>query len=411
MSNEVQPKGMRFLAINQFFWPDPAPTGQLLKDLCESIDRSVHSVAVICDYTNDFKPDTGIKFGVNIYGAGSGRFSRHFWGRIRSYASFFKDSAITSFINGRADVVLTLTTPPLISLVGTLLKSVRGSRHFIWEMDLYPDIAEDLNVLKRGSLLTEIIGALADFSRKRADGIIVLDEDMKRRLVARKIPENKIFVVENWADGRQIKPAPFSEGPVAVQYSGSLGLAHDERTILEVMRQLRNDRRFRFMFVGGGAKRQQFEQSCESEGIANVEFREYARTSQLSSSLAVGHIGLVTQLPETLGAVVPSKTYGIMAAGRPVLYVGPRDSATARMLEHHDCGWQVDPGDATAMIRLLERLERNRDLLRVAGANARSAFEKHYDKPFGTTRILSILGLAETPGSPTLPIMTATLSA
>ena len=98
-------------------------------------------------------------------------------------------------------LVLTLTTPPLISLLGTFLKSLRGSRHFIWEMDLYPDIAVDLNVLKPRSLVTRLIGALADFSRKRADGIIALGDDMKARLVARGIPEHKIVVAENWADG------------------------------------------------------------------------------------------------------------------------------------------------------------------------------------------------------------------
>lgn len=126
-----------------------------------------------------------------------------------------------------------------------------------------------------------------------------------------------------------------------------------------------------------------------------VDFHDYARRSELHWSLATGHLGLVTQLPETLGAVVPSKTYGIMAAGRPVLYVGPRDSTTARMLERYECGWQIDPGDATAMVRLLERLERDRGLVQTAGANARSAFEQHYDKRIGTSKILSILGLTE----------------
>jgi len=401
---------MRILAINQFFWPDTAATAQLLKDLCESVNLDLHSVTVICSPKLYGRPDTGISPGVSILHAGNEAFSRSSWGRVRSYGSFFIETAITSFMHRRADVVLTLTTPPLISLIGTLLKSLRGSRHFIWEMDLYPDIAVDLKVLKRRSPVTRVMGALADFSRKRADGVIALDDDMKHRLLARGIPEEIIFVVENWADGEVMKPAPFNPGALVVQYSGSLGLAHDEHTILEVMRQLRNNRRFRFMFVGGGAKRRQVEQRCESEGIANVEFRDYARASELCSSLAVGHLGLVTQLPETLGAVVPSKTYGIMAAGRPVLYVGPRESTIARMLERYECGWQINPGDAPAMIRLLEQLDRDRDLLRTAGANARSAFERHYDKRIGTSRILSILGLSATPRVPATHVVTAGVS-
>lgn len=402
---------MRFLAINQFFWPDTAATSQLLTDLCRSIDQKVHTVTVICGPAYYARPDNGISPGTNIMYAGPVAFSRDRLGRIRSYGSFFIATAITSFLSRRADVVLTLTTPPLISLIGTLLKSLRGSRHFIWEMDLYPDIAVDLKVLKQSSPVTRVIGALADFSRKRADGIIVLDDDMKRRLVARGIPEYNISVAENWADGREVMPAPFNDGPLVVQYSGTLGLAHDEGTVFEVMRHLRDNKRFRFMFVGGGAKRREFEQRCRLGGITTADFRNYATRAELGSSLATGHLGLVTQVPETLGAVVPSKTYGIMAAGRPVVYVGPRESTTARMLERHECGWQVDPGDSSAMIRLLERLERDRDLLETAGANARSAFEQHYDKPIGTRRILSILGLTETPTLSALPIVTAASSA
>jgi glycosyltransferase involved in cell wall biosynthesis len=401
---------MRILAINQFFWPDTAATAQLLKDLCESINLEVHHVTVICSPKLYGRPDNGISPGVSIMHAGDETFSRSFWGRIRSYGSFFIETAITSFMHPRADVVLTLTTPPLISLIGTLLKSLRGSRHFIWEMDMYPDIAVDLKVLKRGSPVTRVIGALADFSRERADGVIALDDDMKRRLLGRGIPESQIFVAENWADGQEVRPAPFSKGPLIVQYSGTLGLAHDQRTVFEVLRQLRNDVRFRFVFVGGGAKRQEFERSCRMEGITTVEFHDYATRSELGSSLASGHLGLVTQLPETLGAVVPCKTYGIMAAGRPVLYVGPRESTIARMLARYECGWHINPGDASAMIGLLERLDRDRDLLRTVGANARSAFEKHYDKRIGTSRILSILGLSEKPRIPAVHVVTAGVS-
>ena len=85
--------------------------------------------------------------------------------------------------------------------------------------------------------------------------------------------------------------------------------------------------------------------SVAAEGIRNAEFRSYARRSELSRSLAEGHVGLVTQIPETKGAVVPSKSYGIMAAGRPVLYVGPQGATPASLIERHECGWRIEPGD------------------------------------------------------------------
>jgi glycosyltransferase involved in cell wall biosynthesis len=299
----------------------------------------------------------------------------------------------------KPELVVTLTTPPLISLLGTFWKTLHGSKHFIWEMDVYPDIAVDLHVLKQKSLVTRLVGAVADFSRNRADGIIALGEDMKARLVKHGIPEHKIFVAENWADGDEITPGPFPDGPLVVHYAGTLGLAHELHTIAEAMRQLRDNDRFRFVFVGGGAQRAHLQEFCRQQSITNAEFRPYVGRSDLSQSLAEGHVGLVTQLPETVGSVVPSKTYSILAAGRPMLYVGPESATPSFVLRRYECGWRVEPGDIAGMIRLLQTLEQDRSLVYEAGMGARRAFEEYHARPTGTNRILSILGLAEAPRS------------
>jgi len=369
----------------------------LLTDVTRGMDPKIHAVTVLCGMSGYGAVDTASMPRVKIVRSGGVAFSRSKIGRVVSYASFFAGAAVRGFRGPKPALVLTLTTPPLISVLGTLLKSLRGSRHFIWEMDLYPDIAVDLNVLKPRSVITRLVGTVADFSRKRADGIIVLGEEMKERLIARGIPKHKIVVAENWADGCEILPAPFEEGPLVVHYSGTFGLAHEEQTIAESMRRLRDDTRFRFVFAGGGARRKGLEQFCRVEGIGTVEFRPYATRSELGRSLAEGHVGLVTQIPETVGAVVPSKIYGIMAAGRPVLYVGPEDATPARVIERHGCGWRIEPGDALGLVRLFERLEQDRGLLREAGGRARRAFEKYYDRPIGVARILSILGVSDTP--------------
>jgi len=387
---------MHILVINQFFWPDTAATGQLLTDVTRAIDPKTHAVTVLCGASDYGTVDTDSPPRVKIVRLSGVPFSRGKIGRVVSYACFFAGAAVRAVREPKPAVVLTLTTPPLVSLLGTLLTRLHGSRHFIWEMDLYPDIAVDLNLLKHWSIVRRLISTLADFSRNRADGIIALGDDMKARLVARGIPEHKILVAENWADGCEIRPAPFKDGPLVVHYSGTFGFAHEKDTVIAVMRQLRGDSRFRFVFSGGGARREILEKCCRAEGIGTAEFRPYATRSELGSSLADGHVGLVTQIPETLGAVVPSKIYGIMAAGRPVLYIGPNGSTPSRILESHRCGWRISPGDVTGMVLLLERLERDRGLVREAGALARRAFEKFYDRPIGVARILSILGVSDT---------------
>jgi colanic acid biosynthesis glycosyl transferase WcaI len=384
---------LKLLFVNQFFWPDTAATGQLLTDVARAVVPGNGPVSVLCGMPDYGAVDASPAPLVTILRCGPARFSRGKMRRVVSYASFLGGAAWKAFRAPRADVVVTLTTPPLVSLLGTALKAMRGSRHYIWEMDVYPDIAVDLGVLKRGSVATRAIGAAADWSRRRADGIVALGEEMKSRLMARGVPEHKIHVAENWADGREIVPLAFPEGPLVVHYSGNLGLAHDVETIAAAMKGLRGDGRVRFVFAGGGPRRRWLEEFCKAEGIDGAEFRGYARRADLGRSLGEGHVGLVTQLPETCGAVVPSKTYGIMAAGRPVLYVGPRGATPARIVERHGCGWRVEPGDGTGLAQLLKRLAENPALVREAGARARRAFDDNYDRPLGVARILAILGL------------------
>jgi glycosyltransferase involved in cell wall biosynthesis len=260
-------------------------------------------------------------------------------------------------------------------------------------MDVYPDIAVEMGVLSARSPLTRLVAWAFDFARLRADGIIALGEEMKDRLITHGIPAEKIHVCENWADGRDIVPLPFPDGPLTLYYSGNLGIVHDVNTILGVMEHFRNDPRFRFLFAGGGSRRASFEALCHERSLDNVFFGPYCDRTDLGARLAQGHIGLVTQLPESLGSVVPSKTYGIMAAGRPVLFIGPKLATPGRIVEKHRCGWHIEPGDAGVLVQLLETLARRPELIHHAGARARQAFEQHYDRPIAVARLNAVLGL------------------
>ena len=389
---------MHTLVINQFFWPDTAPTGALLTDVARSLQANVTAICGPPDYADIDSPTPPPP--ARIVQTRSTQFARSRFGRVMSYATFFTGALWKAARIEAPELVLTLSTPPLASLIGTAIKSLRVTRpatvhirHIIWEMDLYPEIAVDLGVLQPESTLTRTLAGLSRWSASRADAIIALGEDMKARLLARGIPEHKIYVAENWADGREITPQPFPEGPLTVHYSGNLGLAHDTATISAAIRHLANDARIRFIFAGGGSQRRLLPAS------PNVELRPYAPRAELSASLAQGHLGLVTQLPQTCGAIVPSKTYGIMAAGRPVLYIGPKAATPARIIDKHSCGWQIDPGDTATVIQLLERLHSNRAAIHESGARARAAFDQNYDKPQGVARILKILN-SSAPSAP-----------
>jgi glycosyltransferase involved in cell wall biosynthesis len=383
---------MHIVLLNQFFWPDTIATSQFLTDLAAPLAEE-HQVTAICGESRSDLSHTETWPGPNlsIIRTRTFAFERDGYTRMASYVSYLAGTLWHGLWLRRPTIYITLTTPPVLSVVGSVLSTLRGTEHVIWEMDVYPDIATDVGYFPKNGITDRIFGPVLDWSRRRATTIIVLGEDMKTRLLARGIPESKIEVADNWADGREITPQPFPEGPLVIHYSGNLGIAHETDTIADLIRRLGNHPDFHFIFSGSGSKRPGLEDLCRNESLLNVEFRPYCSRSELGHSLAEGHIGLVTQLPQTVGSVVPSKIYGIMAAGRPLLYIGPSESTPARHIRSFHCGWRFEPGDTDALEQLLLQLKDNRRLLVEAGSRARNAFEEHFDRPIGIARIRKIL--------------------
>lgn len=385
---------MRILLLNQFFWPDAAATSQLLTDLARELVREGHEVTAIAAQGGyALAADENAPAVRRIY-VKSLPFGRGVLGRVLSYASFYVTAAWKALTMSRQDVVLTLTTPPLLSLLGNAVKFTRGSRHFIWEMDVYPDIAVALGTFRAGGMLDRAVGALADASRHYADGVIALGECMKTRLAGRGTDPAKIDVAENWADSRAIEvlPRPGNPKQLVLLYSGNLGLAHDFDTIQGAMLRLRDDVRFQFIFAGRGARRAGVTAFVQTQHLHAVELREFVQRASLSESLAAGDIGLVTQCDEACGLVVPSKVYGLLAAGRPILFIGPAEATPARIVGEFQCGWQVAVGDITGLSALLIHLAEHPEEVRQAGKRARSALVDHFDLPLGVARIAAILG-------------------
>lgn len=400
---------MRMLFINQFFWPDPAATSQQLTDLVVSLAARGVEVDVLCgDAGYAGAASAALNAGssaprATVYRVKAGAFTRGKFARVFSYLSFYASAFARGLTLRKPDVVVSMTTPPLISLLGTCIQMLRGSRHFIWEQDVYPDIAVDLEHIRKGGLLDRVTGMLADFSRRRADGVIALGECMRDRLISRGVPADRIFVAEHWANSANITPMPRPGNPeeLVLLYSGNLGLAHDLDTLLGTVLALKDDPRFRFLFVGTGGRRKELTEFCEANRIHTVEMRPFVARDKLSEGLAAGDIGLVTQQESACGSVVPSKVYGILAAGRPLLFIGPASATPARIIRRHGCGWHFECGDVEGVQRTLNYLAENRFVVTEAGQRARQALLEFYDLPQSVDRIGDILGAAPRTGQQT----------
>jgi glycosyltransferase involved in cell wall biosynthesis len=397
----------RIIVISQFFGPDQSAVGQFLADFVDGAAAAGHDVTVICgadDYAagdgatrsddQGEKSESAAEFrtgggAIRIARVRTAAFSQSKMRKLLSYATFYAGAIWRALSISKPDVVVTLTAPPGLAWIGWLAQRVRGCRHVAWEMDLYPDIAIALNIP-----VAAWTSRILDFPRRRAGTIIVPGDCMKARLLQHRIPEDRITVAENWADGGTIFPLPFPKlPPMRILYSGNLGLAHDVATIRAVIENLAGCPDLLFLFAGGGLARRELIEFCQKRGIENISFQGYVRLQDLGASLAECHIGLVTQKPTTLGAIVPSKTYGLMAAGRPVLYIGPASATPAVLIQRFDCGWHFDCGDEAGVAALLLRLIEDPEELRRKGQNGREAFIKNYDKPAGVARVMRAMGL------------------
>ena len=385
---------MKILLLNQFFWPELAATSQLLTDLARHLADRGHQVEIICACSSYAGSDSTQAPPVKITRVPDLPFGRGLIARACSYFSFLLGALWFGVRAERPDFVITLTTPPMLSIIGVIIKKLRGSRFYIWEMDLYPDVAVDLKVLGANSWITAVCGAIVDYTRRQADGLIALGECMRQRLIDRGIPAGKISIAENWADGQRIYP--LSGGlrhGLNILYPGNLGLAHDVDTIAAALEILKDDSRFFISFVGGGVRFKKLEKDCETKGVRQASFLPHRKPDDLRELLATADIGLVTQNPACLGSVVPSKVYAIMAAGLPLLFIGPPSAQPASIIRRFRCGWHIACGDVAGLVRLLQTLAANPELVQQAGSRSRQAFLEHYDKPVAVSRICHILGV------------------
>ena len=399
---------MKVIFVNRYFFPDQSATSQLLSDLAFHLAGGADEVHVITsrqrydDATSALPIDEHIR-GVNVSRIWTTTFGRgSLIGRALDYLTFYASAfAQLVFLVREGDLVIAKTDPPMLSVVAALATRLRGAKLINWLQDLFPEIAAaaDIGWAKGG--VGQILMRLRDWSLRCAQQNVVVGEKMRAVLVARGIENKKITVIPNWADGDAIRPVARTENPLrtkwglegkfVVGYSGNLGRVHEFDTVLGAMTELRGDDGKWFLFIGAGKQRQMMETECAVRGITAVSFLPYQAREDLVWSLGVPDVHLVTLLPEMEGLVVPSKVYGIAAAGRPILNIGALNGEIAQLIAKHDCGITVQPGDVSGLVDAITRLAGDDALRATLGGNARKALDDYYEMRLGLQKWRNLL--------------------
>lgn len=403
----------KIIFLNRFFYPDHSATSQILSDVAfhlAGLGAEVHVATSRLRYDDPaaaLLPRETVG-GVQVHRVATTRFGRaRLLGRAVDYVSFYLSAARALWrIADHGTVVVAKTDPPMVSLVAAPIAHLRGAMLVNWLQDLFPEVAEALGLkLMRGSVI-RLLRWARNLTLRQAHTNVVLGERMAARLIREGVPAESVRVIHNWADGAAIRPVPAEanplrkewdlEGRFVVGYSGNLGRAHEFHTVLEAAELLRDRGEVVFLFIGGGAQRRFVEEEATRRKLGNIRFRPYQPRERLAESLSVADVHLVTLSPALEGLIVPSKFYGIAAAGRPTLFVGDKDGEIPRLLCMGECGVAVGTGDSEGLAAAIRELADSPEQCARMGASARRLLETHFDRRIALRSWCEVLGVSIT---------------
>ncbi|MFO0874001.1 MAG: glycosyltransferase family 4 protein [Phycisphaerales bacterium] len=406
---------MRILLINQTYHPDVVATAQHAHDLARHMAAHGHDVDVVTSRSiygqkGAALPPRETIDGVEVHRVGKSLFGKAgIAARIVDFGLFYVAATWRALRVRRPDVVICLTTPPFIALVGWLMGRLRGSRFVYWVMDLYPDLPVACGVMRPRSLPTRFFEGVNRFCLRRADRVVVLGRCMRRRVLekfpggsrGRTIDARRVVHIGVWSDQGEVKPIDRAGNPYrgrwnlgdrfVVMYSGNFGIGHDVDTMLGAAESLRDDEAIRFVFVGGGKKKELVDRFVTERRLPNAVLDGYQPRESLDASLSCADVHLVSLLEGVEGIMVPCKLFGAMAAARPGIFIGHPESEIARILVEHDCGALVRQGDVAGLVRTIRRLADDPAEAARLGDNARAALAAAYDRTRGCEQWRALL--------------------
>jgi glycosyltransferase involved in cell wall biosynthesis len=392
----------RILVLNQYYWPGVEATAHLLTELCEALAED-YDVEVVTGmlHGHEDEPRRLERNGVRIVRVASTAYERSRLGRrAANYFSYLGFALQEAMTGPRPDLVLCMTDPPIIGDLGVLVGRRRGAPVLVISQDVFPEIATELHRLTNPAVVS-ILRTLVGAYLSRADRIVAIGETMRQRLVEKGAPPERLCVIPNWVDTREITPQPRDNrwarqhelaDDFVVMHSGNVGHAQDLDSLVRAATFLRDRDDLKIVIAGFGARH------AEMVGLARrlevedtVRFLPYQKRSRLPLSLSSADVHVVGLAKGLSGYVVPSRLYGILAAGRPVIAATEDESETARLVREVGCGIVLPPGRPDLLARTIREAADGAFALDEMGALGRAYVEREADRVVAMERYRSLV--------------------
>jgi putative colanic acid biosynthesis glycosyltransferase WcaI len=349
----ARPTRPRLLVLNQYYWPGVEATAHLLSELCSALADEFDITVVTGMVQGAGSPGRATRDGVEILRVNSTSFDRS---RLSMRAANYLSYLGLSFLEGlrveRPDVVLCMTDPPVIADLALVIARRFDAPLVVVSQDVFPEVAVALKRLDNPA----VVGLLRLATRlylRRADRVVAIGETMRERLREKGADGERIVVIPNWVDTSHLEPRPRDNawarerdlvGRFVVMHSGNIGHAQDLDALVRAETFLRDLDDLRIVLIGGGARRDELKALARLLATERTLFIGYQPREVLAESLSAADVHVVGLARGLSGYVVPSRLYGILAVGRPVIVAAEADSETAKVVEEVGCGVVVPPG-------------------------------------------------------------------
>ena len=393
-----------FVFISQVYVPDPAAVGQHLADAAEELARRGHSVTVYTSRAGYDDPSITYPARETIRGVDVRRLPLSSFGkgsilvRVIGGLAFIGQAGLRGAARRKVDAVVVSTSPPMASIGALIIGALRRAKVKYWVMDLNPDQVVALGVARPESISVRAFEWLNQRILRRADDVVVLDRFMADRVRGKRDVGERLKILPPWPAEDPPAPVPHDANPfrakhvsgdrIVVMYSGNHGPSNPLTTLLQAAKQVSDDKRLLFMFIGGGVGKKEVDEAVSP----NVVSLPYQPQGELQYSLGAADVHVVTVGDAIPGIVHPSKVYGAMAAGRPILLVGPDENHVADILADHHIGWHVRHGDVNEAVKVLREISAMpREELVAMGHRAREVMDARGGKAQSVARLCDVL--------------------
>jgi colanic acid biosynthesis glycosyl transferase WcaI len=391
----------RLLVLNQYYWPGVEATAYLLSELCAALARDFE-VAVITGRLGGEEAGPGVSRheGVEVVRVRSTAFDRRrLAARGLNYVTYLTSSLVRALVRRRPDLVLCMTDPPIIGNVALLVARRFRVPLVVISEDVFPEIAVELKRLENPL----VVGALRVLVRsylQRADRVVAIGETMRRRLEAKGVRPERISVIPNWVDTDALSPQPKDNGwarqkrlsgRFVVMHSGNVGHAQNLDALVRAATFLRDLDDLTITIAGGGARHADLNALAELLETDQVRFLPYQPRSALQLSLSTADLHVVGLERGLSGYVVPSRLYGILAVGRPVIVAAEPESESAQLVEQVGCGIVVPPGRPELLARAIRSAHDGQLDLEEMGRRGRDYVLREADREIAFARYTELV--------------------